>query len=863
MADLEPAESALKKLSWVIGVTRLGLFAQSVTRAFWPVWSLAFVVLAALMMGLQDHIPLELVWILAVAAGLALLVAVFFGARRFHFPTRQDALLRLDATLPGRPIQALMDRPAIGAGDEASAHIWKVHQDRMAAQAAQARAVKPDLRVSRLDPFGLRYIATLAIVVAILFGSVSRVGSLSDMAPGAGNALAMGPTWEGWVEPPSYTGKPALYLNDQPAGRLELPEGSRILLRLYGEVGALTVAETVSGRTDAVPSAADADQIFEVRQSGKLEISGLGGQIWDVEMLADSRPKVSILGTGEVSARGEMAMPFAATDDYGVIGGHARIALDLPSVTRKYGLVHPPEPREEVVVELPLPISGDRAEFEEVLIEDFSKHVWAHLPVMITVTAFDAAGQEGHSEPFSMALPARRFFDPLAVVMIEFRRDLLWSRDNAGRVAQLMRAVTHRPEDGVFTRETNYLRLRTILRRLEAYDRIGLTEEKRDELVEALWDLALELEEGNLGDVLERMRRAQERLAEAMKNGASDAEIAELMKELREATEDYMRELARRDQQQGEQGQDQQLSENSMQMDQSDLQRMMDRIQELMEQGRMAEAQQALEELQRLMENMRVTQGQGQQQPGEQAMEGLADTLREQQGLTDEAFRDLQEQFNPNAQTGQSSENQGSSGGEGRGQSHDGTGQGSGEGQEGQSGQQSGEQEGQQPGQQQPGAGTLEDRQRALRQELNRQAQNLPGQGSAEGDAAREALGRADEAMEGAEDALRQDDLASAIDKQAEAMEALREGMRNLGEAMAQQQQDGQEGTAENQGSAQDPLGRSAGSRGPAGTEEGLLQGEDVYRQARRLLDEIRRRAGEADRPDEERNYLERLLDRF
>jgi hypothetical protein len=42
-----------------------------------------------------------------------------------------------------------------------------------------------------------------------------------------------------------------------------------------------------------------------------------------------------------------------------------------------------------------------------------------------------------------------------------------------------------------------------------------------------------------------------------------------------------------------------------------------------------------------------------------------------------------------------------------------------------------------------------------------------------------------------------------------------------------------------------------------------LLQGEDVYRQARRLLDEIRRRAGEADRPDIERNYLERLLDRF
>lgn len=99
---------------------------------------------------------------------------------------------------------------------------------------------------------------------------------------------------------------------------------------------------------------------------------------------------------------------------------------------------------------------------------------------------------------------------------------------------------------------------------------------------------------------------------------------------------------------------------------------MMDRIQELMEQGRMAEAEEALKELQEMMENMRVTQGQGQngQSPGEQAMEGLSETLRDQQGLSDEAFRDLQEQFNPNAQAYESQGNQGRNGGQGRGQEH-------------------------------------------------------------------------------------------------------------------------------------------------------------------------------------------------
>ncbi len=60
-----------------------------------------------------------------------------------------------------------------------------------------------------------------------------------------------------------------------------------------------------------------------------------------------------------------------------------------------------------------------------------------------------------------------------------------------------------------------------------------------------------------------------------------------------------------------------------------------------------------------------------------------------------------------------------------------------------------------------------------------------------------------------------------------------------------------------------DPLGREPGQTGRIGTDEQLLQGEDVYRRARELLDEIRRRSGDQMRPDEERDYLKRLLDRF
>ncbi len=857
----------LSGLRWPLALTRAGMFAENLWQATWPLVTVVLAILAVLMLGLQDSVAVEVVWGGAVVGAVAVLAALIYAFGRFRLPTRTAALVRLDETLPGRPIQALMDTQAIGDQDAASTAVWRAHQARMAERAATAQAVPADLRIARRDPYALRYVAALLFGVALIFGSIWRVGSVSTMTPGAGGGLASGPVWEGWAESPRYTGRPTIYLNDIPAGTLDVPAGSLITLRLYGEVGALTVAETVSGRAGEVPPASASEQDFTVVQSGEIAINGPGGRTWSVSVLPDKAPNVAILDAPEASALGEMTLPYEASDDYGVEAGEARISLDLGAVDRRHGLAIEPEDRPELTVLLPMPITGDRTDFEENLIEDFSEHPWANLPVSMVLNVLDAAEQQGESAPRTMVLPGRRFFDPVAAAVIEQRRDLLWSRENATRVAQILRAVAHRPDD-VFRKDVDRLRLSRTITRMETLASYGLTDEHQEDLAQDLWDLALSLEEGDLADALERLRRAKERLDQAMRDGASPAEIAELMRELRRATEDYMQQLSRQAQQENQNGEQPPQSgdrQNQMQMTQDDLQRMMDRIQELMEQGRMAEAEQALQELQEMLENMRVTQGEGQgnQSAGEQAMEGLSETLREQQGLSDQAFRDLQEQFNPNAQAGENQGNEGRNGGQGQGNQHSQGGEGQGEEGDGQEGGEGGEQA---DGRGQ-GDGSLADRQQALRDELRRQQGNLPGAGTPEGDAARDALDRAGRAMDGAEEALRQEDFAEAIDNQSQAMEALREGMRALGEAMQQEAQNGQQGQgmsdSDRRAEAQDPLGREPGSNGSVGTEEGLLQGEDVYRRARDLLDEIRRRSGDGARPDVELDYLKRLLDRF
>lgn len=428
----------LRSLRWPLALTRAGMFAEAFWQSIWPLATVVLAVLALLMLGLHDTVMVELVWFLGVIAALAATGALVYALRRFRIPSRQAALVRLDETLPGRPIQALMDQQAIGDDDAASTAVWRAHQARMAERAAAAQPVPADLRIARRDPYALRYVAVLVFAVALIFGSIWRVGSVTEMTPGAGNGLATGPVWEGWAESPRYTNRPTIYLNDIAEGPLEVPVGSLITLRLYGELGALTISETVSGRIGHVPPASDPEQDFTVVQSGEIAINGPGGRSWMVSVLPDTPPEIAVLQAPEATALGEMTLTYGASDDYGVEAGEARFFLDLDEVDRRHGLSIVPEPRPELTASLPMPFTGDRTEFEEALVEDFSEHPWANLPVTVVMTALDAAEQQSETEPFQMILPGRRFFDPLAAAIIEQRRDLLWSKDNDVRVAQIL-----------------------------------------------------------------------------------------------------------------------------------------------------------------------------------------------------------------------------------------------------------------------------------------------------------------------------------------------------------------------------------------------------------------------------------------
>lgn len=815
-------------------LTHAGLVAERLWRAFWPVLTVLLAVAAPVYAGLDAYFApgMRAPWLLGGAA--IMLVLFLDGLRRLRWPRREEALARVDAQLAGRPLAALADSQATGAGDAATGALWQAHLQRMARASRAARPVPPDLDVAARDPFGLRLVALLVFLTAVIFASPGAAPGADSRNARPGQTLADGPAWEGWIEPPAYMGRPTLYLADLPEGEIQLPQNARITIRLYGD-GGLRIEAGVS------ESGAEPDEVFTVTRDGRIAILGEGGAEWQVVMQRDQPPVVSISGPPDIEASGRMSQPFAAEDDNAVTSGSATFVLDPARVERRFGLVPDPDPRPPLIVDLPMPFSGDRSAIEETLIEDFSRHPFANMPVTMALTVRDAIDQTGESAPVEMVLPGRRFFEPVARAVIEQRRDLLWSRDNAPRVLDLLRAIAHRPES-LFPSPEPWESLRAAIALLAdavAEDRLA---EAEDEIADALWEVALELEEGALANALARLERAQERLSQAMRDGATPEEIAELMRELREATDDWLDLLAQNAEPAPDQtDQPQSGPDDRESVTEDEIQALMDRIQELMEEGRMEEAEALMRQLDQLLRNLQMQEesgaGGGRSGPGREQMQDMQETLRGQQDLSDDAFRELQDRFNGRTpEAGTDEGNQEGAGGE--------------------------------PGDEE----SLAARQQALQAELDRQRAELPGLTGEAAERARESLDRAGEAMERAAVALGADDLAGAINHQADALSALREGLEQLGRALAENDRldeaddsyaRSEDGSGRPAPERRDPLGRQAGENGRHGADQALRDGLDPGQRAQELLDELRRRAGERGREALERDYLERLLELF
>jgi uncharacterized protein (TIGR02302 family) len=843
--DLPPRAGADGRMQTRARLDRMARRAGIVLlwERIWPpiAWALTIsaLFLAASWFGLWLDLPRG-----ARIAGLALfaaaLLAVLYPLALLRAPRRAEKLGRLDrdSAAAHQPASSSLDRLADKGVSEATRALWDLHQRRLASKIAAIEVAAPAPRMVERDLAALRFgAALLAVCAAFVAGSerYARVAAAFDWRSEA--AVAQGYRLDAWIDPPTYTGKPPILL-DAVGGRegtqkITTPVGSTLVLRAGDSIAARVegaLAPEAPAKTGGDPTAAPAgraadaaagERRWTIKGDGKFLINRDGAPLssFEITAIANQKPTIALTARPQSNLRGSLTLAYKLADQYGVASAEANFARPLIDGKAPHGrsLVEPPK----MALQLP---GGANGIGEAQTTSDLSEHPWAGAHVTMILSAHDLAGAEGVSEPIALTLPQRRFNNPLARALVEQRRDLVMDPDaNRPRVATALDALLIAPE--IFETPSGvYLGLKSAQTRLaEArsdQDLIGVAD--------FLWAMALQIEDGDASQAERDLRAAEQKLREALDRGASDQEIRELMKELRAAAEKFTRELAQRP----NEGRD------SESMTTQDLDNLLDRMEDTARTGDKAQAQAMLDQLQNLFENMKSAKSHS--SPAERElrrqMGELDKLMRDQQALRDDTFRRDQRERKRRAAPGDQ-------------QAEDGQPQ---DNPEASSGDEDG------------GSTPLDERQRALRDRLGQLQQGMKALGLK----GEKGFDDANGAMGEAEGDLKPGGKGkgSAVGEQGRALEALREGAQGLQKQMQGENGEGEgvEATTGKPGgqNGRDPLGRDRNGLKGGATDGRLTDAVGAAERAYRVLEELRRRLADPNRPSEERDYLERLLKR-
>lgn len=899
---------------------------------FWeryaPVLALAVLAvtlfLAGAYVGLWQRIgdPWRLI---ALIFALYLIVKAALSARKTPRPTRAEAARRVERVsgVAHRPLDTLRDRPVLN-NKSGGNKLWDEHQAKARAAAKRLTPAKPVAVIAPRDKYFMRFIAPIVLGLAVIVGvgdngeRLRRALSLSWQSP-------MDPakvTFDAWVDPPDYTGRPPVYFKGQQT--VDIPAGSELVARIQGLKNAPRLKLQSGGLWGRKyltlkrlgPDSFEARTILDKSTSAAWRV-GSKRRLWNLVVLPDTAPQVNWTVEPKADKRDRLSFQYSLKDDYGVEQlGFEMTLLEADAIAS--------EPASDTIV---IPLSGKsvRETKGTDAVLDLTKHKWAGRKVTGRLIATDGLGETAQSNFAYFTIPDKIFIEPIAKAVAEQRALVMaglasdqdytplprrtmkqwqnlpqfddWETDqklgrapeNIQRAAALMDAMTDVPA-GLYEDPAVFMGLKNVLGTLRHSRSIDAIAPVPD----SLWSIAIRAEFGSLGSALEEMREAEANLNEGMARRAPQREVDTLFQRYDTAVERYIKELtekAKEDMADSEGGGGGGGGRNT-----DEIEALMKAIEEANRIGDTEGARRALKKLAELLENMKIQMAKGGGGSGgdpssgemseemKESLEELADLLGEQRELKDETEQAEKQAENEGdstqGQSGQGSE----SGGDQPGDSQQALStedlaerqakiaellngvqenlpQGSDAAGPSGGGEQDGEGSGQEPNENDGSGG-----------EADPKGQNRGGQGGPEDGTNRngsggsgepiispdDALGDAAKAMQRAEDALKSGDLDGAAQAQAEAIAAL----RKAGQGLAQQAR-AESGDDKQQAEQGNPLGQEDQDGANDELSRQDIDPRDNATRSRELLEELRRRAAEQEREQSEREYLERLLKRF
>lgn len=832
---IDPRPEPLKRLDRKV-------FWQRCFMAFenlWAAWARPFLVIGCGLIGLASGVlngfPLAArLAVLAVFAGVLLWsLWPLFSLPRIR---RLQVLRRLEqrSSVDHRGFSSADDALAGEIMDPRAESIWEEHKHRQLAKLDHVKLVPPQSRWRQFDPYALRVPVALGVVSALLLGQGGMWQNLREATRVVPEVPQVALAIDAWLKPPAYTGRPPLLLTSAvirdklaTGADIEVPENSVFTLRVAGAEKP-TVEFLAPGSSDALKDITAKSDVKDgtlkaeatLTRPATIVVRNGGQELarFPVTLLPDLAPTISITEKPSGDSKGNLSVKWQARDDYGLrkVMGELELADEQDGQmgfdSNGIFLFDPPE--------LKFALKRGNAKDEKGASRfDLAKHPWAGFTVNLNMTVEDAAGHQGKAEQVTFKLPERVFSRALPRALIEQRKQLILYPERAVHVSELIDAVNLYPK-GLFEGRVPSIMMGAISSRLRNSGGHADIEAAMD----MIWDLAVKLEDGSLSDLRAELKALKEDLEKALREGAPQERIAELMDKMRKAMDKYLDAMREEAEKRAAEGGDKQQGDQGKSISREELEKMLRDMENMSKGGNNDMAQQLLDQLDQLLQNLQPG-GESQQSGGEgmdDMMQGLGDMMKKQKRLMDETQRMPGQGQVPGDQ---------------------------GEGQQGEGGQGQGKGKGQGDGQ------GLADRQ----QQLQNQLKGLRGQGGSN-----PSLDDAERAMGEAGDSLKRGDKDGALQKQGEALDKLRKGAQQLAEEMRKQGQ-GQQGKeardGEGRGNDDDPLGRPRATRNPdVGPDKDILPTEEAMQKAREILETLRAKANERGLTDQEKAYVDRLL---
>jgi uncharacterized protein (TIGR02302 family) len=844
----------LRRLAGRRALARSAILFERVWPALWPAVGVAGLFVCAALLDVPRLLPSWAHFGLLATTGLLILGLLVRGLLGIAAPDDKAADRRLEVAsgLSHRPLAVLTDRPSRGrqGPDTAAVALWQAHVARAVRQVRRLHIGLPRPGLARRDPRALRAALVVALVATFAIAGEESPSRLAQaMEPTLPRDVPPPATeLQAWITPPAYTRLAPVFLKAE-VRAVTVPAGARLTVSVTGGDG--TPNLSLDGRTETfrVIDKASFQADRDLTEGGRLTVRRNGHELgaWDLTLIAD-QPPVADWSEPPARAAGsqQSRLPWRTTDDYGVVSLQAELRLrDRPDAA-------------PLVVSLPLP-GGTPKSAHGVSQQDLTAHPWAGLTVTAKLIARDALGQPGASRTEEFVLPERPFQHPVARALMAIRRGLSLHPEDRDAALKGLDALLSAP-DAVGADYGAYMNLSAIyylLRLNRAPEAIGESQQR-------MWDLALHLEEGQTERTARALDEARQAARDALDkaihepNDANREALDRRLKELEEAIERHLQALAEEARRNND---EMPFDPNARRLTDRDLDRMAEQAREAAREGRMDEAQQRMAELERMLDRLRNARAehgrdgertQAQRQRGRQQMGAVQDMIGRQGGLLDHSQGRVDETTrfrNNRPNTAPKDED----------------------------------------------AEREADRrvQQALRRalgELMQQFGDLTGE-------VPPSLGEADTSMRDAAKQLGEGNDAGAGSSEQKAIEALQKGGREMGQAMAKQfgpqqgqdgsEQDGdgdgpmgltlQDGQGDRRGHGwrsgppdrsqpgRDPLGRRYG-QGSSGADESAdvtVPAERERQRMQAIQQELRRRGGERARPQQELDYIDRLLKQF